>query len=202
MKLPRQFLRSIEGQLALLAMIYLGAALLALAALALRTVLFEPYIREKYLPPPTDLKTVLAELAQGSVPMEEFEKTVERLARLQAKSENALPAAREQLLQAAYGAWMDDAELDPQGRLAKCFFSVKGRLTIERIRLTLVAGDERQRGRVVVLLRWAVGSEVQSEAGQLCEFARRRAERRHESALVQQANETLAVLAGGVIPGE
>jgi hypothetical protein len=202
MKITREFLRSIEGQLLLLAIIFAGGAVLAVTALALRTILFEPYIRDRYTSAPTELAATLTDVAEDRATADDFEKSVERLARLKAKSETQLVVLREEVLQLAYGHWLDKPELDPQGRVAKCFFLSHASFTIERIRLTLVAGNEEQRGRAVVLLRWAVGSECQTEAMQLCHFARQRADRRHESVLVQQADLTLAVLAGEAVPSK
>jgi len=202
MRLSREFLRSIEGQLALLGIIFVGATVLAVAALALRNLLFEPYIRDRYPSPPAELAARLTELAEDRAAVEKIENELERLARLRARSEIQLLAAREDIFHAAYGFWIERPELDPQGRVAKCFFSAHGQFTIERIRLTLAAGNEEQRGRAVVLLRWAVESDSQAEAIQLCRFARQRAERRYESALVQQADRTLAVLACEAVPHE
>jgi hypothetical protein len=195
LKVNRVALRSIHGQLILLGGTFLGAIVLAVAALCLRSVLFEPYIREKFPPLPESLETILDDVAKGRRDSDALATAIEaRVKRLSDPERPRAPdeaSARGQVLTEVYGAWIDAPDFDPAGRLARPFFSEYGRFIIERVRQTQVVGNERQRLRALDLLRYAPFAEVRAEARQLCDYARQRAQRRNEAALGQHAQEVL-----------
>lgn len=158
MMLSRASLRSVEGQLVLLGLIYLGAAVLAVGALALRGVLFERWVQEKYPPLPAELKTVLEDVAQGRGTAEEFVKTIDRLARQQGGTVQPVSAARADLLQAAYGAWVEEPGLDPRGAARKVLFFGQ-RPSYNRAR----PADPGSRGRTAAWPRRCVASRGRSQ---------------------------------------
>jgi hypothetical protein len=208
MKLTPQVIRSVQGQLSLLAATYIGAIVLALAAWYCRPILFEPNIQEKFPPlanPRTgDLRQVAVDLANGLIPSTKFTKTIEELAAKEAERRRPagakkaakadIEAAREPLWAAVYGHWIDHDGFDPADRVARVFLSEESCLIFERIRRTLVAGNEHQRGRALHLLSLAATPEDRVQARALCEYSRERALRRHEPELVRQAEQILSDL--------
>jgi hypothetical protein len=172
-KITRLWLRSVPGQLALLGGAYLGAVVLAVVALCLRGVFFERFIGETYRAAPEDLTAALRAAAAG-------EATPEQLRRLE-EDPNLL-----------YDVWMANADLDPQGRLARRLLARHGRLTLERVRRTLALGTAAQRGRALDLLALADEAELRPEVVQLCRYELRRARRRGEEGLAGRAVGLLA----------
>jgi hypothetical protein len=198
MRLNGPYIRSLRGQLSLLAAVYLGAVVLAIAAGCGRTWLFEPYIHERFPPVPNRLAGPVRDLAEGKSAPEQLEEVIAAVARQEAASEDAKvrrqqkeESSRARLLDAVYGTWIEDAASDPHGRLAAFLLSEPSGSIIERIRQTLVLGDERQRSRAMHLLRFASTAAVKPEAMALCAYARQRAQRRREPELVRQADAVL-----------
>jgi hypothetical protein len=176
MRVSTTFLRSAPGQLTLLAILYGGAVLLAVAALCLRSVAFEPFIRERVPPLPERL----AELARTVA---------------EAPGGKELPPLSGEDVDLLVGAWIDEPDLDPQGHLAEDLLARRGAAVLEHVRRTLVVGDPPQRARAVALLGRVTTEELKPQALALCRYARRRAEARGDSDLAAQASATLARLA-------
>jgi len=168
MKFTKADVRSVRGQLALLAITFLGAIILAVAALCLRSVFFEAYVREKHAPLPAHLKKYLDDTAAGKAVA-----SAEKLGQTE--------------IGLLYGAWFDDAASDPEDRLARCLISADGRYILGQLRRTLVAGNLTQRTRAVRLLTLITVEELKSEVIELCRYVHERAWRRGELELVKQA---------------
>jgi hypothetical protein len=193
MKLTRQFIRSVQGQLSLLAATYAGAILLALGAWIFRSILFEPYIREKFPPLKADLAVALLQVADGQADPGTLAKTIDELAEKETRAGD-IDSARDKLWAEIYGEWINRDDLDPANRLAGVFLSEQNCLIFERLRRTLVAGNEQQRGRALYLLGLTATDEDRALARQLCAYARERALRRNEPELVRQAEQVLNAL--------
>jgi hypothetical protein len=190
--LTRAYLRSVRGQLALLGLTFAGALGLAAAALCLRDRLFERWARESYPPLDGNVKDAALELAgmgwdgwRG-------------ITYLKDKLDEAPSGA-----EAVYGALIEDSELDPDGWLTGAIFFLRADYLLERMKRTLVAGDAAQRAGVLRVLGQAYGKLQPSLASrkvtfeqslELVRFARRRAARRGEEALVRQADTVLEQL--------
>lgn len=200
MRIPRKAIRSIRGQLTLLGVTYVGALVLALAALATRSLFFEPYIREKFPPLPGELDHLVERVADGTAGVEQINERIDALAQQEAKRKTPLgsaaplpgevQAARERWWHAVYGAWIDTDDLDANHRLARAFLARPGGFVCERTRQTLVVGNADQRGKALQLLAMTSGAD-QAAARELCAFARERAARRHEPQFVAQAEAAL-----------
>jgi len=205
MKLTPQFIRSVQGQPSLLAATYIGAIVLALAAWYCRPIFFEPNIREKF-PALADARTgnlgqVAANVADGLAAPAALAEKIDELATQEAERRRPrgakkaaradIEAVREPLWAAVYGQWIDRDDFDPSDRVARVFLSEQSRLIFERIRRTLVAGNEHQRSRALHLLSLAATEEDRAQARALCEYSRERALRRHEPDLVRQAEQVL-----------
>jgi hypothetical protein len=173
MRLNRLWLRSVPGQLTLLGVTYVGAVVLAVAALCLRSLLFEPYIRETYQTAER-LGPLVRAVARGDA-------TREQLQQLDRENAGLL-----------YDAWLSDAELDPQGRLARRLFADHGPSIMERLRRTLVVGNAAQRARALQMLGFLAEPSLRPEALELVRYARQKAERRGETELERQAAALLA----------
>lgn len=188
MRLNRVWLRSIEGQLGLFAATFAGAVVLAVAAIALRGRLFEPYFHEKY-PALTERQGERArELAGEKIPRGRRLELVESL--------TESPTAFE----ATYGAAIRDADIDPQGRLMAALMEELPDRVLARLRKTLLVGNADQRRRALGYLGRIVPQNRRNEAAELVRAARTRAARRGESELVEEADAALARLcppAGG-----
>jgi hypothetical protein len=170
MKLPsRAYLRSAPGQLALLAVAFAGAVVLAVAALVLRERFFEPFVREKYPPLEGRLRDVAGLLAGKEIADQqrsELEKEVRETPRG---------------VDAVYGGLIEDSDLDLDHRLERWLLRTGRADLLGRLRRTLAAGNERQRAGALRLLEWVAG-EGDDEAIALVRQARERARRRGETA--------------------
>ena len=177
MKINREFLRTVRGQLSLLAAAYVGALVLALAALCLRSLFFERFVHDKFAPVPERLQTLAADLAAGR------------------GDPGQLRALSSEDVNLIYGAWLDQPDLDPAGRLARDLLTADGARILERVRRTLVAGNPAQRARAVELLGLVDVAELKPEVCFLCDYAARKAQRRGEAELAGQADAVLDRLA-------
>jgi hypothetical protein len=178
MKISRQGLRSLQGQLTLLALAYVGALLLALVALCCRSLFFERFLGETFRAASEDLAPLLQAAADGTARGPELLK---------------LKNADGDVL---YEAWMHDEQLDRQGRLARYLFSVQGDLILERARRTLAVGTREQKARALDLLGWTDSPELRREADRLGRRALERALRRGEDELGGRARDLLQKLSG------
>jgi hypothetical protein len=169
MNLSRTAIRSVRGQLALLGAAYTGAVVLAVAALCLRSLVFERHIGEKHVPLSAELDALRQDLAAGDA-------GPERWRRLTESERDAL-----------YGAWIDAPERDPEKKLARLLLSREDPGTLGRIRQTLVVGKYEQRLHAVQLLALIPADDWTPEAAQLACYAQEQARRRGEPELVRQA---------------
>ncbi len=195
MKLNRRFLRSAPGQLSLLGGVYLGAAVLAIAALAVRSLFFEPLVREKYAPIPEKLQEKVRERGAGKIETRALTDAIEKLAQEEADSppgQRARPVSAAdraaELAGLIYGNWIDDTGLDPDNRLARSLTATYAGAIRERVRRTLVLGDPPQRRRAVQLLSLL---DAEPAVLELCRFALYRARRRGETTLAEEAQAVL-----------
>ena len=178
MKLSKAYLRSVTGQLQVLAAVFAGALVLAVVTLSLRSALFERFVREKMKPLPEALERDLAQDPTGR---------------------RCLDGAPEDT-DLIYGAWIERDGLDPGGELARSMFTLKTERALERARVTLVAGSAAQRRRAVEFLSRAEGTEASRRAAELCRHAEARARRRGEEELLHRAESVEARLESSVRP--
>jgi hypothetical protein len=171
MRLSTAYLRSVQGQLVLLAITLAGGILLAVAALCLRSVLFEPHIREKY---PELSRKLEADLKKRD------RAAGDRVRKLSPRE-----------LRAVYGAWISAPDLDPRGWLADHLLALHGPALLGNIRQTLVVGNAEQRGRALALLGRVSAEDLKPEARRLGRYALDRSRRRREPELARQAEAVL-----------
>jgi hypothetical protein len=186
MKLPsRGYLRSVQGQLAVLGATFAGAVVLAGAAVLLRDRLFEPFAREKYPPLEGRPREVAQELAGRAIEQKQKEKLQKEL--------QETPRA----VEALYGELIAGGDLDGERRLARWLMGAHRKYLLGRLRRTLVVGDAEQRAGALRLLEVLAGGERDGEVAELVGRAREQARRRGEAALVEQADGLLRRLGTG-----
>jgi hypothetical protein len=169
----KQRVRSVQGQLALLAVTYAGALGLVVLALVLRTVLFERYVREKFEPMPAPLQAAAQRIASGQQP---------------ADSVMAFNQKEDGLL---YGALLQHGVEDPEHRLADALAHHRPRWLLDQVRGTLVAGSLPQRQRALDLLCSISAEPLRPEMVRLCEFCCQRATVRGEPAMLDRARDLI-----------
>jgi hypothetical protein len=203
----RRFLRSVQGQLTLLGVTFVGAVGLAILTIALRPVLFESYIREKY--PAADVSVI--QLARAIIAGQAGDREVlaliddfaEQLAsQEQAKGAGPLkgskkeriernrPKATAEVASTLYGYWMQHGEDDPGDALLRSLLRTARPETLYCLKRTLAVGDAEQRSRAVHAASVAAAIDPGEVRG-LLEYARDRAARRGEASLAEQAQEVL-----------
>jgi hypothetical protein len=177
MKLPsRAYLRSVQGQLAVLGITFAGGVALAGAALLLRDRLFEPYAREKYPPLEGRAQEVAKELAGGPIDPKQREKLEKEL--------QEMPKA----MDAVYGELITGSGLDGEQRLARWLIRANRKDLLGRLRRTLVVGSPAQRAEALRFLGLLAGGQANGDVIELASRAREQARRRGEAALVEQAD--------------
>lgn len=195
MKLPKAWLRSAGGQLSLLAVVYLGALVLAGLAILLRDVFFERYVREKYPPLTGQVERLARDLAIGRAGADDVRAMADKLAVQPARGvhdpQAARQAALDQLVSSLYGTWVSDPAIDQKNLLRICLLSDFSGTTIQRVRITLAVGNAFQRRRAVEFLTAPPAHVDSSEVMGLLRYAAQRAERRGESDLAALANAAL-----------
>ncbi|PQO27242.1 hypothetical protein [Blastopirellula marina] len=181
MKINKPALRSAQFQVSLMAGAIIGAVVLAIAAILVREIFFEKYVREPFVP-------VHPSVSQ----------------RAEALLITPLPAATTPLtadeVDGLYTIWIQNQEFDPQGELAAQLFVVDSEHTFERCCRTLVIGNYEQRSRALRLLSYANLTEHPVEVRRLVTYARQKSARRSENDLVTKADELLARLPQGKTP--
>lgn len=191
----RVWLRSAPGQLALLAAVLLGGAVLAGLIVALRGPVFERHARETY-PPPDDFAReaarTLADPDADPASIEEIGRGfTEREQGAAANGKQAAPRFAD--LEAVYGAWIGDAALDRGGHLPRRLTELRPDWVFGRLRVTLVAGSPAQQSRALAWLERLAGDErYRPQIEPLVEYARRKAQRRGDENLRQEADAVLA----------
>ena len=144
--LNKPYLRSAQFQMLLFAWTFFNAVVLAIAALCLRGVLFEPYCLAKF---PKLEQTVFAkELAEGKAKADRLKD---------------LPDTE---LHALFGTLVNDPKSDPEDHVSKALLSLQPSFILSKIRITLVMGNREQRERAVDLLARFAGTQQQPAAPQ------------------------------------
>jgi hypothetical protein len=192
-------LRSVRGQLELLGVVFAGAVVIAVIILFLRESVFEYYAREKYPQPEENAKAAIKALVDVLVDPASTKEQIDDVGKkLEEKVPSPQNAGQPQKkpdyrdLEAIYGTWMLDDALDPGGNLAKRLTRMQPDWVFRRIRVTLVAGSTAQQTRALTWLRF-VASEFPDRVDELATYARRKAERRGDVDLRQQADAVLAL---------
>jgi hypothetical protein len=165
----KQWLRTLRGQLAVLAAVYAGGLALAVAATCVRGVFFERYVREKHEPPSSGLRAEAEAVAAGRAPPERARAWPDRD------------------VDAVYGALARREIDDPHGRLLAALLRLHGPRLLARLRESLAAGSLAQRERAVELLAALPPGEWNEQAIELSTYAEARAGRRGEQSLRRRA---------------
>lgn len=165
-----RWLRSVQGQLTLLAGVLAGAVVLAVATVCLREVVFERTVYQR-------LPEVPAEVADA----------VTAFARDEAATQ---PAVREGETELVYVVWLtDDTSSEQPDRVARYLASEPlAKQTLGWVRRTLATGNPSQRQRALSLLGYFADSpEHARTALTLARRERERAKQRGEAELVETA---------------
>lgn len=207
----RAYLRSVRGQLTLLAIVFAGAVMLAVVAVILRSWFFEPFVREWHSP--TDVAGQLVnDLAGGAAGAEDITRAVEKVAEDMARKDKRvagqeeekpellkrlmreqLPQARKRVLDACYFAWLEHPEADPHDRILKALLEESADDTILRFKRTLAVGNLEQRERLLVAT--AALARVDRQATlEFLGILKARAQRRGEAELTRRAEELMHAL--------
>jgi hypothetical protein len=213
----RWFIKSAQGQLTLLGLTFVGAIGLAVVTVALRSVLFEPYIREAYPPLDKSARQLAEQIADGLAGPKEWEAlvadwteqmTVQELEKMIGPERADAPGLWDRLLEknrkkaaaqavsTFYGYWMLHPDEDPNDRLLVCLLQSRQDETLTCLKKTLTVGDLAQRQRALHGATVAA-QQTPAEAVPLLRFAHDRALRRGEMALAEQAQAALSQVGKG-----
>lgn len=151
------FMRTLRGQFCLIGALYLGALVLAVVAICLRTVFFEGFVREKYAEATERSTDLLKEVADRGRCQELSKKELENL----------------------YGAILRENQPDERRPIVRTLFDTQGEFLLERIRRTLAAGNPEQRRTALTLLE-ECPLDLRDKARTLCDYAQIRARHRGE----------------------
>lgn len=191
MKRTRAYLRSVQGQLLLFAIAFAGALVLACVPYFFRSGrFFEGALKEKYPELSGYAKDAVGILSDPKSEKEQIEEAKDELAKRERNT--ADPTKRFELVEAVYGAWV--AELDAvksEITLARRLAEARPVWVKERLKRTLVAGDEDQRARAVRFLAILLEQKAEDDVLELLRFARQRATRRGERKLAEQVDAVL-----------
>lgn len=138
----RAKLRTVRGQLTLIGALYLGAILLSIVALGLRSPVFERYARDKYPELTEPIRAIVEEAKAGSI-------TLERVKKL-APTE----------IESVFGAWIADPQFDPSGQVAVRLLLAAPDDLVTLVRRVCAIGNLEQRRGTVRLLEVLVRSHV------------------------------------------
>lgn len=164
----KNVLRSPRGQFILLAIAFGGALLLAGTALAMRSLVFERFVREKY-PPATDaLRTTLAAAVHD-----------------ESKRKGAADLSADDFF-IAYGLSINEEIDDPGLRLPRAWAASRPQELFDRLRATSVAGSRGQRLRAIEFLDLIVDPRLAEERERWKALLRERARRRGETEIVER----------------
>lgn len=176
-KAIRRKLKTAEGQLLLLATTFLGALVMAVGTLCLRSVLFEPYIRHRVEELNDNLKERGEKVASDEQPAESLKKlTVTQVAGL-------------------YGELINGTLDDDENLLADSLFKFHSPVLMDKLQITAAVGNHTQRLKAVELLKIS-GKDNRPRAAELCRHHFDRARRtgntelrEHAEAVLRQFNE-------------
>ena len=171
-KAIRRNLKTPAGQLKLLALTFTGALVLAVGTLCFRSVLFEPYIRQRVAELNDDLKERGQDVADGEEPGEWLrELTPTQVAGL-------------------YGGLINGTVNDDETQLAQALFNYHPLDLMHWLEITAAVGNHKQRLNAVDLLRIS-GKEYPSRATELCRHHLKQARRTGDAKLQKQAEAVL-----------
>ena len=130
----RRQLKTARGQLLLFGATFCGAIVMAIGALCLKPVLFEPYIRHR-LPP-------------LSAPMREFADRVT----LETSSDDDFRTLREADVNSLYGGLINGEVEDPDNYIIDGLIQFRPGVVLDRLRITVATGSSNQKLRALRLL--------------------------------------------------
>lgn len=189
----KAWVRSVRGQLSLLAATLAGAVAVSVVIVCLRGVLFEHYVREKYPPAGAWAEEAARDLTVPDAPPTRLTEIRTAAAKMYNLACETKRPAKE--LEELYGFWIENPHLDPHGSLAVRLTQYVPEWVVARLRRTLAAGSPTQRERALQwLLAIADVNEVAGSVRELATQARHRAATRGEESIRLQAE---AVLASG-----
>ncbi|MBM83686.1 MAG: hypothetical protein CMJ78_24265 [Planctomycetaceae bacterium] len=176
MKIPlhiKLYLRSARGQLTLIAVVLVGAVVMAAISVGLRSLFFDGTIRQK-LPSAT----------------EQVQKIVERIT--EGKGDIArVDEFTDRELQEVYGLLINEPEVDTERIISARLSSQHTGYMLRQLRVTHVVGNQIQRTQALELMNLINDPKVAQEALKLGRFALRRAKNRQEPAIVKKATSVI-----------
>ena len=202
----KEFLRSVPGQLLLLAGTFLGAIILAVAAILLRGVMFEPYVREKYPAVDAETQKFIEGLVEGHSRIETLEKLIDReadrLAQRRRPASNAdrlalakreRPEAVKNVLSACYGYWMTHRTSEKEDRILAALARQSEQELPDLLRRTLVVGNLRQKLLALEGVKW-LNLRNPRPADLLLDYARNQALHRRDSEIIAKCDQILTAV--------
>jgi hypothetical protein len=196
-----RWLRSVQGQLSLLAFVFACAVVVGLMPWFLRSLVFQRFAREAY-PKVEDTyaEKALPVLRRPGSTQAEIDAVLDEIRR----RDDVAGPERFKNLERMYGQWMldeDGTDVRPGGWLARRLTASDRRWlrewVMDRLRMTLAAGNVQQRLGAVEWIEAALGDEAlkpeaADELRRMLERARDRARRRGEDRLAEEAAAALA----------
>lgn len=171
----RRRLKTARGQLLLLAATFAGALVLAVGALCLKSVLFEPCIRHRVAELSDDLAERGGKVASGEQPAESLKKLTSTQ------------------VAALYGGLINGRLDDDGNRLTGSLFEFQSPVLMDRLKITAAVGNPSQRQRAVELLRIS-GEDNRPRAVELCRHIYDRARRTGDKELGELSESVLREL--------
>lgn len=191
----RRWLRSVPGQFAVFGASFAAAGAIATAIVCLRGPVFERYVRETYPTPDGYAVEAGRVLADPRSPPEAVAATGRELAeRIARAAEAGQPTAgRARDLEGLYAIWAAGPADDGGKWLARRLTDLQPDWVFARLRTTLVAGSPAQQARA---LDWlgvlAQDGRYPERVGELAGYTRRKAARRGDVELQNQADAVLS----------
>ena len=192
-----RWLRSVPGQMSLLAFVFACAVVVGLLPWFLRTLVFQRFARETYPAFDGYAETAMPVLRRRGSTEDEIDTVLNEIRR----RDDVTGPQRFLNLERMYGQWILDEDVRRNGLLARRLTATDRRWlrewVVDRLRLTLAAGNVQQRRSAVDWIEAALGEkslapETAEELRRMLERARDRARRRGEDALAEEAAAALA----------
>lgn len=166
----RRRMRTMGGQLTMIGMSYVGAVILAVAAVVLRPWLFDPYIRQRQPDATPQFVERLQTMADGTTPVDAIQEyTVEQV-------------------HVALGILIDGRITDSEKIVSGKLMEYHSSTVVDRLKITAATGSANQQLRAVQLLTAVAGVNRADEALAICRYIRDQAWRRKRSKLQAAAD--------------
>ena len=162
----RRRMRTIEGQFGMMGGAILGAVAMAIAALCLRTILFDPYIRQRNPEPTPAFVKTMQEIADG------------------ARSAESIDEFSSEQVAVAYGILIDHRIQDSKKVVTRRITHFQSPVVVDRLKITAATGSDVQRLAAISVIA-EFSAPVPPDAVTILNYIRERGRRTKNNELFQ-----------------